>query len=438
MKKAEQYKILVVDDEKGMCEGIMKVLSLEGYNVDTVESGLEAIKKINSGKYRLAFIDLKLPDIDGIEIIKNINKDNIDIVIITAHATVETAVSAMKFGASDYIKKPFDLSDIIDITKKFYLKSSYTNMEQKTSNDQFQIIYKSKNMSDVIEKINKIKDCDIPVLLLGESGTGKELIARYIHTYGNRNDKPFIAINCAAIPQELLESEFFGYEKGSFTGANQKKQGKFEAAGDGILFLDEIGDMDLSLQSKLLRVLESKCFEPIGSVKSVSFKARIIASTNQNITDFIKHKKFREDLYYRLNGIKINLPQLKERIEDIQLLIDYFKIKFENIYNKKNITFSSEAIRFLKNYIWPGNVRELKNVIESAILLSNSNKVLFPEDFSIDTGTDENYSSEINGFEKEAIINALSKNQFNRSLAAKALKISRKTLYNKMKKYLIN
>src|SRR4030042_1788309 len=237
MKKDEQYKILIVDDEKGMCEGMMKVLSLEGYNVDTTESGLEAIKKINTGKYRLAFIDLKLPDIDGIEIIKKINKYNIDIGIITAHATVETAVSAMKYGASDYIKKPFDLSDIMDITKKFYLKSSYTDIEQKISNDQFQIIYKSKIMSDVFEKINKIKDCDIPVLLLGESGTGKELIARYIHTNGSRKDKPFFAINCAAISPELLESEFFGYEKGSFTGANQKKQGKFEAAGDGILFL---------------------------------------------------------------------------------------------------------------------------------------------------------------------------------------------------------
>ncbi len=437
MNGKKDFKVLIVDDEIGMCEGMMKALSLEGYDVETAENGLSAINKIGSGKFKLAFIDLRLPDIDGVEVVKRVKDENLFIVIITAYATVETAVSAMKYGAADYIKKPFDIGDIIDITEKFYLKNTLIKIKKTVDRDEFDFIYKSDKISGIIDKIGKIKDWEIPVLILGESGTGKELAARMIHTRGNRSGKPFIAINCAAIPSELLESELFGYEKGAFTGAAHRKPGKFEIAGDGILFLDEIGDMNLSLQAKLLRAIEAKIFEPLGSVKSLPFNARVIASTNQNLSESIKQKKFREDLYYRLNGLKITLPPLRDRPEDIQPLVRHFQSKFETMYKKENINFSAEAIRYLKNYSWPGNVRELKNAIESAILLSESNAMLFPKDFPIEINSGEKYTQELDSAEKEVIIEALSRNRFNRSLAAKSLKISRKTLYNKMKKYSI-
>ena len=293
MNGKKNFKVLIVDDETGMCEGMMKALSLEGFDVETADNGLSAVQKIGSGKFKMAFIDLRLPDIDGVEVVKRIKTENIYVVIITAYATVETAVSAMKYGAADYIKKPFDIGDIIDITERFYLKNTLLKNKKDDNRNELHFIYKSDKITEIIDKICKIKDWEIPVLLLGESGTGKELAAEMIHTQGNRRDKPFIAINCAAIPSELLESELFGYEKGAFTGAAHRKPGKFEIAEDGILFLDEIGDMNLSLQAKLLRAIEVKSFEPVGSVKSLPFEARVIASTNQNLMESIKQRKFR-------------------------------------------------------------------------------------------------------------------------------------------------
>jgi len=435
MQNKSNFRILIVDDEIGMSEGMKKVLNLEGFTVNTTESGLEAVKLIQSGLYKLVFVDLKLPDIDGVEVVRRINTENVIVVIITAFATVETAVTAMKCGAADYIKKPFDISDIIGISERFYLKTMLKRPEGIEKGDEYKIVYKSGVMEEIIEKVRKIKDWDMPVLILGESGTGKEIIARMIHSSGKRSLEPFVAVNCAAIPHDLLESELFGHEKGAFTGALQRKPGRFELARGGVLFLDEIGDMNISLQSKLLRAIESRVFEPVGSVKPVEFHARIIASTNQNLSELIRKKRFREDLYHRLNGVKIIIPPLRERQDDIAPLIDYFKAKFETMYRKEKINISTEAMRNLKNYGWSGNVRELKNVIESAILLSGSKSILFPEDFSIDFPLGDDFSSELDNREKKNILEALSSNQFNRSLAAKALKISRKTLYNKMKKY---
>ncbi len=435
MQNKSNFRILIVDDEIGMSEGMKKVLNLEGFTVNTTESGLEAVKLIQSGLYKLVFVDLKLPDIDGVEVVRRINTENVIVVIITAFATVETAVTAMKCGAADYIKKPFDISDIIGISERFYLKTMLKRPEGIEKEDEYKIVYKSGVMEEIIEKVRKIKDWDMPVLILGESGTGKEIIARMIHSSGKRSLEPFVAVNCAAIPHDLLESELFGHEKGAFTGALQRKPGRFELARGGVLFLDEIGDMNISLQSKLLRAIESRVFEPVGSVKPVEFHARIIASTNQNLSELIRKKRFREDLYHRLNGVKIIIPPLRERQDDIAPLIDYFKAKFETMYRKEKINISTEAMRNLKNYSWSGNVRELKNLIESAILLSGSKSILFPEDFSIDFPLGDDFSSELDDREKKNILEALSSNQFNRSLAAKALKISRKTLYNKMKKY---
>jgi DNA-binding NtrC family response regulator len=432
----KSFKILVVDDEKGMREGIAKALSLRGYTVDVVGGGLKAVEKLQSGKFRLAFVDLRLPDINGVEVVRQIDTNCVKAVMITAYATIETAVSAMKLGAADYIKKPFDINDIVDVADRFYKRATASVKDDTGDTGEHCLIYRNSKMAEIVEVIEKIKDEDIPVLVVGESGTGKELVARMIHARGSRQGSPYIGINCAAIPCELLESELFGHERGAFSGASQQKPGRFEIAEDGILFLDEIGDMGLQLQAKLLRVLEEKGFERIGGIKTIPLRARVVASTNQNLKEKIRQRSFREDLYYRLNGIQIRLPPLRERVEDIEPLVDHFKELYGDLYAKEDIEFSSETIRYLKSYPWPGNVRELKNVIESAILLSGTKRVMLPDDLSIELEAEYD-KSEIHEIERRAIIEALSQNAFNRSMAAKALKISRKTLYNKMKKYSI-
>ena len=431
------FKILIADDEEGMRKIFLKTLAIEGFSVDTVNNGKEAIKRLKSKQYNLVFIDLILPDINGVEIIKKIDTNSIIAVIITAFATIETAVNAMKFGASDYIKKPFDIKDIISITYRFYDKKNSYKAYDSEKVVKRKLIYKSKQMAEIVKKVNKIKDHDIPVFITGESGTGKEMIARLIHEKGNRKSRPFVPINCTAIPPELLESELFGHEKGAFTGANAKKPGKFEIAGDGIILLDEIGDMNIKLQSKLLRAIEEKSFEPIGGITNIPLKARLIAITNTNINNLISNKEFRVDLYYRLNGIRIHISPLRERKEDIEPLIDYFIDYYKNFYKKWDIEISTEAYKFLNCYCWPGNIREMKNAIESAVLLSSNKKVLMANDFPINISYN-NRKSELNEIERESIIGALIKYNFNRSLTAESLKISRRTLYNKMKKYSID
>ena len=366
----------------------------------------------------------------------SIDTEITNVVIITAFATIKTAIDAMKLGAADYIQKPFDYGEIVNIADRFFNKHSLINDDNHYIENKGNIIIASDEMKEIEEIVNKIKDQNISILLLGESGTGKEIIARLIHKIGNRKESPFIGINCSAIPKDLLESELFGCEKGTFSNTAKQKIGKFESAKDGIIFLDEIGDMNYPLQSKILRVLEEKTFEKLGGTTQIPFKARIIASTNHNLKDLIKQKKFREDLYYRLNGIKIEIPPLRNRKDDIEPLIFNFINSFKNMYKKTNITISSEAIRFLKCYSWPGNIRELRNVVESAVLLANNGKILFPEDFYVET--EENYKDSIVfENEKKAILDALQENKFNKTLTAKSLKISRKSLYDKMKRYSI-
>jgi two-component system response regulator AtoC len=296
------------------------------------------------------------------------------------------------------------------------------------------VTLRSEQMKKALDKVDRIKDADIQVLLLGESGTGKEVFARLIYQQGNRRGKPFVAINCSAIPPDLLESELFGHERGAFSGAVALKKGKFEVAADGILFLDEIGDMEHRLQSKLLRVLEEKSFERIGGTQQIPFTARVLASTNRDIKQLIAEGTFRQDLYYRLNGVQIALPPLRERAEDIECLVDYYLNYYCEMYEKRNISLSAEAMRSLRSHDWPGNVRELKNVIESAILLATDGTVLLPENFRMESVHREG-SSFIQDIEQESIIEALERNKFNRTRAARALQISRKTLYNKMKKF---
>jgi len=436
------YSILVVDDEEGMREGIQKILELEGYSVTVASNGMEALSQLKGNSIDLAFLDLKLPDLDGVEIVRRMQPCATVVVIMTAYATVETAVSAMKIGVADYIKKPFDNMDIVSIAERFFRTAKIrlapdSMTEYRSGNEGYknqEIILLSKQSRENTEKVERIKASDISVLLLGESGTGKEVFARLIHERGDRSHKPFFAINCAAIPQDLLESELFGHERGSFSGAIALKKGKFEVAGDGVLFLDEIGDMDFKLQSKLLRVLEEKSFERIGGTQSIPFKARVIASTNRDIRQLIGEQKFRKDLFYRLNGVQFDLPPLRERPEDLDGLIQCFLTRFCGLYKKKNITLSMEAMRQLRMHDWPGNIRELKNVMESAVLLAEDGEVLLPGNFRMEAMEAET-STFIQDLEQDAILEALENNKFNRTLAARALQISRKTLYNKMKKF---
>jgi two-component system response regulator AtoC len=431
----DEFKILIIDDEAGMREGLQKTLAIEGYSVHTAASGRSGLEMIDKDHFDLALIDYKLPDLDGIQIIKQIDTDKLYTVMITAFASVENAVNAMKMGASDYLRKPFNNQDIIDIAERYYRKKN-RSADGKKKMQEDTCIYKSKVMESIIQQVNTIARSHIPVLIQGESGTGKEIIARLIYHEGDYKGKPIVCINCAAIPSELLESELFGHEKGAFSGASQKKIGKFELAGDGVIFLDEIGEMDTSLQAKLLRVLEEKTFERIGGLQQIAFNARVISSTNANLKDMMNKNKFRSDLYYRLNGIQINLPPLRERAEDIEMLANHFLEYYQGHYQKEGIEFSAEAIRKLKKHPWPGNVRELKHFIESIILLSSSEKKLLPEDLTLESSPAQDKLS-VYELEKNSIIDALVESHFNRSLAAESLKISRKTLYSKMKKYSI-
>jgi DNA-binding NtrC family response regulator len=437
----KDFTILVVDDEEGMREGIEKTLNLEGFSMQTAASGREALWKLKQSRIDLAFIDLKLPDIDGVEVVRQMQPSATTAVIMTAYATVETAVSAMKIGVADYIKKPFDNKDIVCIAERFYRSAgiklnpdaraagSLGWMEGKPPC----IVLRSKQIMEALEKVDHVKNSTIPVLLLGESGTGKEVFARLIHQRGDRKDRPFVAINCSAIPHELLESELFGHERGAFSGAGALKKGKFEVAADGILFLDEIGDMEHKLQSKLLRVLEERSFERIGGTQPIPFNARVIASTNKNLRQLIAEQRFRQDLYYRLNGLQLELPPLRERAEDLKGLVQHYLAHFCQMYGKRGISLSAEAMRQLRAHNWPGNVRELKNVMESAVLLAEDGAVLLPESFRIES--QERVTSDlIRDLQQDTILEALENSRFNRTLAARALQISRKTLYNRMKK----
>ena len=436
MRKSD-YRILIIDDEEGLREGLAKVLEIEGFSVVTASTAEEGIRKIEERHYHLVFIDYKLPDRSGIEILKSIDPETTRSIIMTAYASVENAVEAMKIGATDYLMKPFSNQDIVEIAIKFHEAITEREPRKTPVPEDESLLFRSSSMQMIIDTIRKIASSTIPILILGESGTGKERIARFISKSGDYSGKPFVGINCAAIPSELLESELFGYEKGAFSGAGGRKIGKFEAAQNGILFLDEIGDMNIELQAKLLRVLEERSFERIGGLESIPLQARIISSTNIKIREKIAEKNFRPDLYYRLKGVEITIPPLRERKEDIDLLAEHFLQVFSREHTRSGLEFSAEARRTLKRYGWPGNVRELKHIIESVVLLSDNNHLIQPDEFPMENDTMEPLSP-IQQIEKNTILNALYDNHFNRSLTAKSLEISRKTLYSKMKKYSID
>ena len=381
--------ILVADDEESMRWVLSKALRKKGLNVDLARDGEEALRLIQSNSYDMAILDIKMPGISGLELLDRVRelKDDLLVVIMTAEASMKNAVEAMKRGAYDYLTKPFDL-DVIDaiiekVNRAREMTSQVTVLKEELK-DRYQlektIIGNSPAMRNVYKTIGKVAPSDVTVLVQGESGTGKELVARAIHFNSGRLGKPFIAINCAAIPKELLESELFGFEKGAFTGATDRKFGKFEQANGGTIFLDEIGDMPLDLQAKILRVLQEKEITRTGGSQNISIDVRIVAATNQELEQKVREKDFREDLFYRLNVVPIQLVPLRERPEDILLLVDYFLPKVSAELGVPVRRCSPETRQLLARHPWPGNVRELENALKRAVILS-SDSLLTPADF---------------------------------------------------------
>lgn len=442
----KKIRILVVDDEAPMRESLKDWLMEEGYEVGLATNGKEAIAMANKSNWDVILLDLKMPGINGLETLKRLKGKEVDteaeIIMMTAYATVDTAVQAMKEGAFDYLVKPFDPDEIeIQIRKivthrELVLENIVLRQKLEERTEYDEIIGRSDAMQEIYFLISQVAPTDSTVLITGESGTGKELIARAIHGNSQRCYMPYIPLSCGALPDSLLESELFGYEKGAFTGAEHTKKGRFEMADKGTLFLDEIGDISLKTQVDLLRVLQHKVFRRLGGQKEITVDVRILAATNRDLKKAISDNKFREDLFYRLNVISIHVPPLRERKDDIPLLAKAFVRKYCMEMNKDPVKIAPSAIKLLMGYDWPGNVRELENVIERALVIG-SGKEIVPEDlpFPPKKITPELFPSSLKSMEKIHIERILKETDWNISKTARLLEIDRQTLYNKIEKY---
>ncbi|NLS44894.1 MAG: sigma-54-dependent Fis family transcriptional regulator [Firmicutes bacterium] len=448
-----KYKVLLVDDEPNMLNILSCVLSDEGYSVDVANDGKDAISKISSYDYHVAILDLKLPDMTGLDVLREIKARTPQTVaiMITAYSSVDTAIQAMKIGAYDYITKPFKIEQLKDIILKA-LESGvlfYRTPRVKDSGKQgFEIIGSTAGMQEIFEMIDYVAPTNSSVLIYGETGTGKELLARAIHDSSHRAEKPFVKVNCAAIPEGLLESELFGHERGAFTSAIATRIGLFEAADSGTILLDEIAEMSPAMQAKLLRVTQEKEFERVGSSKTRMVDVRIISATNKNLVELVAQGSFREDLYYRLSVVPFYIPPLRDRKDDIRLLSKKFLRDYSEILGKRVELISDEAMKKLMEYDWPGNVRELENCIERAVIFTKGSVVeadsLFIglpainaplPDWSEQINDTPYEPKSIREMEKAHIIKVLESTDSNRTQAAKILEISRRTLQNKIKKY---
>ncbi len=457
--------VLIADDEANLRKILRVLLERQGYKALAVPDGASALKVIQEGGVDVLISDLKMPGMDGLELlsaVKNLDP-GLPVIVITAHGTVDTAVSALKKGAFDYITKPFDKNELqAAVRKAAATRHSNQSQLQDTydAKGRFRIIGQSPKMRDIYTIIEKIADTPSTVLITGESGTGKELVASALHESSSRHHKPFIKVNCAAIPKDLIESEFFGYEQGAFTGAVASKPGRFELADGGTLFLDEIGEIPNAMQVKLLRALQESEFERVGGVRTLRVDVRVVAATNRDLAEDIKTGHFREDLYYRLNVVPITLPPLRQRPEDIPLLVEAFIEKYNKRLNKHVDQCTPQALACLMQHAWPGNIRELENVIERTLLFSE-NTLLdvmdLPEEFKKYSASahtvsftpapvstpDPQHSSSFKELvkqatyevEKELILKALEETGGNVTRAAHMLQISRKGLQNKMKEY---
>ena len=452
----QNARILLIDDEPESSRSLSSLLSLEGYRVKNTQTGEEAFELLKRTKFDLIISDLLLPGVSGIDILKQVKVDSPEtsVILITGNASAETAVEAMKEGALDYISKPFNLERLrIQIAKalektRLVSENQYLRQQLHGRYRFDNIIGISQTMQQVFIRMEKVAATDSTILILGASGTGKELVAKAIHYNSLRCEHPFIAINCGAIPADLLESELFGHIKGSFTSAVTDKPGKFEIANGGTLFLDEIGNMPLQLQMKLLRVLQEHEFERVGSSKKIRLDIRLISATNIDLQEQVRAGLFREDLYYRLNVIPIHLPPLRERRGDIALLTRHFLEKTCREMRRKPITFSTEALQAMENYHWPGNVRELENVIERTVALTDSSVIAcedLPPDIASQCPTDRATRPEISpqgidlnhimaDIERQLIREALDLGQGVKARAAALLNINRTTLVEKIKR----
>ncbi len=422
--------ILVVDDDPQMRSALNEAIQRLGYSALIAENGRDALMKLDDIPVSMVVTDMKMPKMDGLSFMKEVRKKvgNLPILVITGFPTVENAVDAMKVGASDYLIKPFSFDALTRAIESLITQESYNTSRE--------IITCCENIKTQIKLAARVAPTDMTVLILGESGTGKELFARYIHESSSRKEGPFIAVNCAAIPDNLLESELFGYEKGAFTGAAERKLGKFEFAHKGTILLDEIGEMTANLQAKLLRVLQEKEISRIGGGQPVSVDVRVIATTNRDLRRAIIEGKFREDLYYRLSVFPLQLPPLRERGEDIPLLAEHFAQKFSLQLNKHIVGFKDDTMEFLKTRQWKGNIRELENAIHRAVLLTKDEMMsiddfLFEENVSIDSMQ----TKKIRDMEMEIILKTLKDTNGNKTRTARLLGLSVRTIRNKLNEY---
>jgi len=433
-------KILIADDDKNLRKVMLSELSYAGFEVSEAENGVKAKNLLEKDEYDVILLDLNMPGMSGMEVLKQMKDLEIptEVVILTAHATVSAAVDAMKLGAYDFITKPFQTEVLVAVIEKAYEKKKLLSenlllkSQIKRQSETKTIITRSPVMLEALETVRKFAAADLPILICGESGVGKELIARAIHDASKRVDEPFLPINCGAIPENMLESELFGHEKGAFTGAYARKLGLMEIASHGTLFMDEIGELNLQLQGKLLRAIETGIFFRVGGVKEVRVDVRFVSATNKDIKKEVENGNFRADLYYRISALTVYIPPLKERKEDIPLLVDYIIQKNAAFKNKR---FSKGAVEVLSEYPWPGNVRELQNVVHRALFLSKNNTI-DASDLPLDLSADHSVSGKkLEDVEREHILQVFREVDGQKRKAAEILGIDPKTLYRKLSTY---
>ena len=457
-----QAHVLVIDDDPAVRDVLQETLTQEGYAVSLAGDGAEGIQVAKETTVQIVVTDFQLPDIDGLEIIDRLTRLDAKIIpiMMTGFGTIETAVRAMKSGAFDFITKPFDPETVAVVVRKaveFHRLRQENHLLRKAVRDQYrleQLVGVSEPIRQVLDFVQKVADSDSTVLIQGESGTGKELVARMLHFNSLRKDRPLVPVNCGAIPENLLESELFGHEKGAFTGATHTRMGRFELANGGTIFLDEIGEMSLPLQVKILRVLQEREFERVGGNRTIQVDVRIIAATNQDLESLVEEKRFRHDLFYRLNVIPIVIPPLRERRSDIPLLIDHFLARFNQTKHTEISGIAPDALRLLTEYDWPGNIRELENMIERLVVLKKQGILAaadLPEKICRKTAASElkeqfipfnedgiNLSREVEQYENHLIIEALRKANGVTTRAAQLLHLNRTTLVEKLKRKGVN
>lgn len=442
--------VLIIDDEKEICESVKMILDYEGYLTEYSQLPSEGLNKLQTQNFSALLLDLIMPEMNGFEVLKRIKEKytQLPVIVITAHGSIENAIKATKLGAFDFIEKPIDRDKLLISVRNAVDQNKLLLDNEELKKSLFgegKILGNSRAIQDILLLVEKVAPLDTRILITGENGTGKELVARAIHNNSLRKEKAFVEVNCAAIPNELIESELFGHEKGSFTGAVQQRIGKFELANKGTIFLDEVGDMSPQAQAKVLRVIEDGRLERVGGTKRIEVDVRIISATNKNLIEEISKEKFREDLFHRLNVIPISIPPLRERHEDIPILIKHFSSEITSKHKKLLVTFDEESIKYMQSMLWTGNVRELRNAVERIIIITGKNQITKKDVESLFVIGKANFTDLIdqsNSFqefkekaEKAFIIKQLKSNDWNISKTAEILDIQRSHLYNKMKKY---